>query len=372
MRVLIVTTWYPTVTSPVSGIFIRKDAEILARSHDVRVLHLTSPAHLSDADEAADREHRVPVTRVPMSTGSPRQILSAWPRIESMLRDADVLHTHAFSTLLPFAMHRVPVPWVHSEHWSGIGDPASLTSRGRAVLRVTAPLLRRPDVVTAVSAYLGDRVRAYRRGLISIVPPAVRAANPVPPPADPSSPALVSVGGLVEGKDPFLALATVRELHRRGVSARATWIGGGPLADALRGEIRGEDAFTLAGPMDAAGVGAALDASDIFLLPTRGETLCLSALEAITHGRPVVIGDRGGPREYIEPANGRLVSERTPEAYADAVEDVWRRREEFDPFAVAATIGTRYTPESVLAGYDRAYADAAAARSRRGGVTRLE
>lgn len=355
VRVVMVTTWFPTAGDPVAGTFVRKDAELIATHHDVEVIHLIPPARATESEEVSG----LSITRVPMSTSDPRDILRAWPRIAERLAGADVLHTQAFSTLLPFAGRRVPIPWVHSEHWSGVADPAGLTLRGRLVLSATGRLLRRPHVVTTVSGFLGDRVRRFRpRGAIEIVPSVVPAAHVVPPPHDPALLRLVSVGGLVPGKDPRLALEVTRELRRRGTASTLTWVGDGPLRGDLERELTPADRVEFTGAVDAAGVAAALDRADVFLLPTRGETLCLSALEAISHGRPVVMGDRGGQREYVTAANGRLVQPRTAAAYADAIQDIWAPDDPAAPDAVAATIGDRFHAEAVLAGYERAYARA--------------
>lgn len=365
MRVLVVTTWYPSVVAPVSGTFVRKDAELIAAAHDVHVVHLALPEHLSAADEVADQDHLVPVTRIPMSRSDPRQFGAAWRRVAPLIERSDILHTQAFSALLPFIGRRVNVPWVHSEHWSGLVDRSSLGFSGRFAFHATSGQLRKPDMVTAVSDFLASHVRHHRKGPIMIVPPVVPEATVVPPPRDPGLIRLVAVGGLVEGKGPLLALDAVRELRRRGVGASLTWVGDGPLRKSLAtaGDAR---ELALLGSLDTAGVSAALDGADIFLLPTKGETLCLSALEAITHGRPVVIGNRGGQREYVTSENGRLVAERTAAAYADAVQDVWANREQLPPERVAASIGDRFHAVHVLAGYQAAYAaatEAADARS---------
>lgn len=357
-----VTAWYPSLASPISGVFVRRDAELIATAHDVEVVHLVSPELLAPEDISADRDAGLRVTRIPMSRSNPLDLRRVWSSLSERIHGADVLHTQAFTTLMPFAGRRVELPWVHSEHWSGIADPSSLTSRGRAVLRVTAPLLRRPDVVTTVSTYLADQVRRHRPGPISVVPSVVPPATAVPPPHDPGLVRLVAVGGLVSGKDPLLALDTLRELHRRGLPASLTWVGDGALRDSLEQAARPEDRLSLLGAMDGAGVAAALDAADLFILPTKGETLCLSALEAITHGRPVVIGARGGQRDYVVADNGILVGPRTASAYADAVLSLWGRRDELSPERVAATIGDRFQESRVLTGYEGAYQSARASR----------
>ncbi|MDF2559695.1 MAG: hypothetical protein K0R99_1141 [Microbacterium sp.] len=358
MRILVITPWYPTIASPIAGVFVQRDTELISSSHEVELVHLVDPALLRTADLEADATSTFPVHRVPMSRSRPGDLLSAWRRIRTLSPGFDLVHTHAFQSLLPFQGHRMAKPWVHSEHWSGIGDPTSLTDRGRLVLRLTGRLLRRPDVVTAVSSHLLTQVQRFRTGPTMIVPSVVREAMPVPIVRDASVLRLVAVGHLVEGKDPMLAVRTVQELRRRGVPTTLDWVGEGPLRSQIEDLTAGDDGITLHGSLDADGVSAALSSADIFLLPTRGETLCLSAIEAISHGRPVVLGAFGGQSDYVTEQNGRLVAPRTPEAYADALLDVSEHLDQMDPEAVAATIRERFSESAVLRGYEAAFEQA--------------
>ncbi|MDP3952926.1 glycosyltransferase family 4 protein [Microbacterium sp.] len=358
MRILVITPWYPTIAAPIAGVFVRRDAELVASSHELELVHLVDPALLTPADVAADAASPYPVHRVPMSRSRPGDLVSAWRRIRDLSRGFDVVHTQAFQALLPFQGHRMRMPWVHSEHWSGIGDSNSLTARGRLVLRLTGRLLRRPDVVTAVSSHLLSAVAKFRSGPTMIVPSVVPDVSPAPADRDPDVLRLVAVGHLVDGKDPVLAVRTVQELRRRGVPTTLEWVGDGPLRGQIEELIAGDDGFTLRGTLDSAGVSAALSRADMFLLPTRGETLCLSAIEAISHGRPAVLGALGGQRDYVTDQNGRLVEVRTPNAYADAVLDVRSRLNRLDPDSVAATIRGRFSAHAVLQGYNGAYEQA--------------
>src|SRR5699024_5078893 len=106
--------------------FVEKDAQLLARHHDVQVVHLASLAALSPADETADRVRDVPVARIPMATTDPVAIARAGALLRPLIARADVLHTQAFSTLLPLARLRVRRPWVHTEHWSALSNPATI------------------------------------------------------------------------------------------------------------------------------------------------------------------------------------------------------------------------------------------------------
>ncbi|MBO3664985.1 glycosyltransferase family 4 protein [Microbacterium stercoris] len=367
MRILLLTTWYPTVAAPSSGIFVLKDAELLAREHDVQVVHLASPRLLSAEDEAVDRDRAVPVTRIPMSTTNPLQILAAARRIRPFLTDVDVLHTEAISTLLPLLAVGVRVPWVHVEHWSALSNPDTI-GRARLALPVLRRLLRRPDVVTAVCDYLADPIRAHRPGPTRVVPCIVPQPETVAPHPGGAGPRLVAVGGLVERKDPITAVEALRLLHDAGLPASLHFVGDGPLRDAVRARADalglGEN-VVLGGVRDQTGVEAELAAADLFLLPTKGENFCVSAAEAIVHGRPAVVGANGGQREYVTDLNGRLVHEQTPEAYASAALELLRRDPRPSADAVAATIGDRFSPARVAEGYAAAYEEARAVRASR-------
>lgn len=365
MRVLLLTTWFPTLAAPSSGIFVAKDAELLARRHDVQVVHLAAPRLLQADDAAADRSRAVPVTRIPMSTTNPLDLFRAGGRVRRLLVGADVLHTQAFSTLLPLARVRVPMPWVHTEHWSALSNPETLGA-ARLVLPALRPLLRRPDVVTGVCEYLAAPVRAHRCGPTRIVPCIVPPADRVAPLPHREHPRLVAVGGLVDRKDPLLAVDALRLLHDAGVRADLRFVGDGPLRDAVaqraaHHHLTGH--VSLAGVRDEAGVVSELAEADAFFLPTKGENFCVSAAEAIVQGRPVVVGANGGQREYVDARNGELVAAQTPAAYADALLRVLRRAEGWDAAAIAATIGDRFSPTRVADGYDDAYREAAAIRA---------
>nr|WP_241739937.1 MULTISPECIES: glycosyltransferase [Microbacterium] len=362
---MLLTTWFPTLAAPSSGIFVANDAKLLAGRHDVAVVHLASPALLSEDDLVADRSRTVQVTRIPMSTTNPLDLFRAGGRLRDRLESADILHTQAFSTLLPLARLRVPLPWVHTEHWSALSNPETLGS-ARLALPLLRPLLRRPDVVTGVCEYLAAPVRAHRRGPTQIVPCIVPpAAHLAALPRRPH-PRLVAVGGLVERKDPVLAVDALRLIHDAGVRADLRFVGDGPLRGAVADRAARHsltDHVSFAGVVDQAGVTAELTGADVFFLPTKGENFCVSAAEAIVQGRPVVVGANGGQREYVEELNGELVADQTPAAYAHALLRVLRRDPRPQPADIAATIGDRFSPDRVADGYDSAYAEAVALRT---------
>lgn len=373
MRVLIVTTWLATRSHPATGAFVVKDARAIADAgHEVAIIHLVPPSQLGGTGCAALGSEAsaidgLPITRIVMSTTSPRQIAAAGRKLARLTAGADLVHTMAFSTLLPMAWWRPEAPWVHTEHWSGIASPHLLPKSWRAVMPWLKPLLSRPDVVTAVCDYLLRPITDVRGESLAVVVPCIVPApeNIVPRRTDPDPVRLVSIGGLVDGKDPLMALETVAELARRGVDTSLRWVGEGPLRERVqqRAEELGiSQAVTLTGTLDRAGVLAELAAADLFLGPTRGDNFFVSCAEALRSGRPVVVGATGGQGEYIDTCVGLCVAEHIAPAYADAVQEVLRMTKGLSAEAISATLGNAFDPEEVAMGYQRAYDLALAAR----------
>lgn len=419
MRILVVTTWFPTPDHPAVGAFVARDVAALATHHDVRVLHLVSPALADDGgpltsglpadDGGAARGSRgrsgadpdqvtldlpgmdpvtVRVRRLVTDLRRPDHLARASLAVRELSRGADVLHTAVFSTLLPVATRRVELPWVHTEHWHGVTS----TSGDSPLIRLATPplraLLRRPDVVTAVSEMATAPIRELRGPRPTAVVPCV-VAPPARVPARRDLPLgdavsagargtapteadaavrtdagdtegalrLVAVGGLVPGKRPMLAVETLAALRDRGTDAELTWVGDGP----LRGEVAERAAeldvrVRLTGALAAHEVSAELARADLFLLPTRRETFGVAIAEALAHGRPVVTGDDGGFREFADDGVATFVDSEDAEFWAGAVLDVLDRTRDRSAAEIAATLGDRFTPARVRERYERAYA----------------
>lgn len=366
MRVLAVSTWFPTPAAPTSGVFVAKDIAALAADHDVTFVHLAPPAAFRSAP-ARDHSDGIPVQRILLDPRRPWTLLTAARRLHRMAAEADLVHTMAFSSMLPFLFGRPSVPWVHTEHWSGLSGPHSLPAVLRFAVRLGLPrLLARPDVVVPVCEFLARPVRRVRRGEIVVVPCIVERPDMVPPRRQLRASDrldLVAVGGLVDRKDPLVAVQALARLRENGVEARLTWVGEGPLRSAvteLAERLGVAQAVDLPGSKTPAEVSAALADADIFLLPTTAENFCVSGAEALAHGRPVVLGSYGGQGEYVTDRVGRLVDDQSAQAYADAVLAVRDSLADVPADEVAADVRRRFSVEAVRQGYRAVYERAVA------------
>ncbi|WP_193105274.1 glycosyltransferase [Brachybacterium sp. FME24] len=359
MRITVITTWFPTDVAPSRGSFVVRDIHSIARHADVRLVHLVPPA---DDDGTRRLVHEgIDVLRIPMDPKRPDQVLQAARGVKEAVRDADAVHSMAFSTLLPLALRRPAVPWIHTEHWSALTTPATLPKPAQLGLPVLRRLLAMPDRVTAVCDFLARPIREVRGPRPTEIVPCIVEPGPVEARRDRSdgSLRLVSTGGLIDRKDPLLAVDVLARLVERGIDAHLEWLGDGPLReDTLRrAQDRGvSDRLTLAGSVPGDEVRAALARADLFFGPTRADNFFVSAAEAIVAGRPVVLGATGGQGEYVRPQVGALVAAQDVDAYTDSVLEVDARTRDLGAQEIADTIGDSFSSRTVGAGYRDQYA----------------
>ncbi len=355
---LVVATWFPGPRTPESGIFNLRDVELLALDHEVTVVHLCPPSVVAEA--TVERLGDITIHRTPMSVTSPAAIQRARRLIRDLVREHDLLHSMAISSLLPLGRGTVTIPWVHTEHWSGFLAPETAPVAIRTMAALLARRLRLPDVVVTVSEALAAVVRRHRDGPIAVIPNHVMTPAAGAPLGrghdDPQR--LVAVGGLIPRKGPLLAVQTVARLRARGRPVVLRWIGDGPLraevTDAAeRLGVGGDVEF--AGRLSPDDVSRSLLSAELFLLPTEGETFGVSIAEALTHGLPVVVGARGGQEEFVGPGEGVLVARQDPDAYADAVIRTLDGRTPGRGAEIARTAAIRFSPESRRVAYRRAY-----------------
>lgn len=114
---------------------------------------------------------------------------------------------------------------------------------------------------------------------------------------------IVSVGRLVPWKGFAELIDTVAELKKEMPDISLVIIGDGPLQSALRQKVAAlklEDSVRLVGRMGKDALGAAIKASDVFVLNTAYEGLSHQLLEVMDLGVPIVTTNVGGNVELIK------------------------------------------------------------------------
>jgi len=253
-----------------------------------------------------------------------------WRRFRALR--PSIVHTRNVGTLeaqIAAALAGVPVR-IHGEHGWEVHDLVGTSER---LLRTRRWLRRFVHQQIALSnrtfEYLRDRVGVPVDRLVSICngvdterfcPPAHAARNEL---------VIGYVGRLAEVKNPLLLVEAFERAHEqvsrreRALAARLrlAFVGGGPLADALRERVACSplrDAIALVGESNE--VAERLRAFDVYALPSLAEGISNTLLEAMATGLPCVATRVGGNDELVEDGrSGALVGSGDAQAFADAL-----------------------------------------------------
>jgi phosphatidylinositol alpha-1,6-mannosyltransferase len=221
-----------------------------------------------------------------------------------------------------------------------VGDPDQVFSRGAFSHPLRAPLRQ---IATSAQVQLSQRAiavlfvtnetlqRKYpTRGKVYSASDVVLddAAFGRRPPRSSMPFTLVTVGALDQPyKGTSVLLDAVAHLQDAGVTVRLRIVGSGRLMPALRERARTlglESKVDFLGQLDRTGVGRALDAADVFVMPSLTEGLPRALLEAMAKGLPAVASAVGGIPELLPPEF--LVPPGRPEQLAERID--WLRTAE--------------------------------------------
>jgi len=159
---------------------------------------------------------------------------------------------------------------------------------------------------------------------------------------------LVHCGRMSPEKEPARSVQAVRELVKAGVNVRLIIVGGGPLWNKIRKQSLGLPIEMLGYVASREKVAGYLAAADIAIAPGPLETFCLSALESLASGTPVVASKSSAVGEIlninsIRPA-GAVASDNGAE-FAIAIEQLLNKgrlrkvaREQAEKFSWANTV----------------------------------
>jgi hypothetical protein len=212
---------------------------------------------------------------------------------------------------------------------------------------------------------LGERLAAYGRRAVQYLP------YPIPAPVTPVNVAsrgplrLIYLGRLEESQKRVSRLAAVLDaLARRGLRFSAMIVGDGPARAALVENVRNGAAaehVTFTGALDAPGIAARLQQSDVFLLTSAFEGLPLALLEAMAAGVcPVVMQIASGLEDaLVNGANALITPAGDVAAMVAAIIELDRDREQLAALRIAAQkrIEQDFAPSRHFAALERVLDD---------------
>ena len=147
----------------------------------------------------------------------------------------------------------------------------------------------------------------------------------------------------------------------RGVDAKLRIIGiaeGTAEVDEMVQSSGCEEAIEIIKPLTRAGICDYMHQSHCFVLPSIYETFGLVYAEAMAAGLPVISTDVGIAGDIVTPETGIIIRERTPEALADAMEQMTMKRDIMAPEKMHAMIEGKYSEEKIAGRLLEIYAKA--------------
>jgi len=256
----------------------------------------------------------------------PRYVKAVWDR-----HGFDLLRAHSVRFVGPAALwarrrYRLPVPVVTHHHHL---DPSPLNPWiERRVLAasdcvITDSEFARGQLVEELGLRT-DHVRVVYCGVGPRYAPGPRNAELARRWGLDGKRVLLSVGPLVERKNPFFALEVLRDVREAlGSDVVLVWVGRGPLRARLEARARAlgvREAVVFTGYLPEADKVAMLNLADVFVFPSLLEGFPLAPQEAMSCGKPVVAFRVASLGEMVEEGvSGFLTARNDRPAFAERV-----------------------------------------------------
>ncbi len=379
MKILVVNYEYPPVGGGGGRVSAQIAGELAKRGHDVRV----QTSRVAGLDVREESPAGVDVRRVfsfrrKADTCSVREMAGyVAANILPVLGAArswrpDVMHVHFAVPTGPVAWvaHQLTrVPYVLTAHLGDVpgGAPEQTDRLFRVVKPFTRPIWRSAAAVTAVSSHVAALARAAYGIEARVIPNGIESVALAPPPTAPDGALrLLFVGRMSVQKNPVFLGRVLSSL--RGRPWRAVFLGDGPLRDALVEELRSsgvDGQCELRGWADNSAVRAAMDMSDVLVMPSLSEGLPVAAVEAASRGLAIAGSTIPGLADVLEDGvNGWSLPVGDVAAWSRALELAMCDRTSLRARQEASLrIAARFDLSAIVAAYEETLAMAAALRS---------
>jgi len=362
LRVLVFSTLYPSAARPLHGVFVETRLRELLKTGALQA-QVVAPVpwfpstHArwgSYAGFARTPQHEVRngvavlhpryplLPKIGMLSAPWLMALAVRPAIQRLVRDGfdfDLIDAHYFypdgvaAALLSRWFNRPLVVTARGSDVNLVGDHALprrmmrwASRRAEASIGVSAALVERMREL----GFPGDRLNMMRNGVdLTRFQMLDRAAARRTLGLRGSGPYLLTVGNLLEHKGQRLALQALRLVrqHPSMAGAELLVVGAGPDEAWLREQAKAwdlSDALHLVGPVPNEQLAPWYSAADLLVLASSREGWPNVLLESMACGTPVVATRVGGTPEIVAtPEAGRLATERSPNALAQAMQDLW-------------------------------------------------
>lgn len=368
-KILILSSWYPNPSSPVSGSFVQDQALALSRQHDVAVLAPVLLHWRKYVAEYKDGNHwemedangiGVLIKSICITPGWQRyyklwssyyywETMQGFKELTLAWGVPDILHAHivlpgGLAALKLGRAHNIPV--VLTEH----SGPFSSQLGTPITRRLALKTLQGVNTVIAVSPALKKQIHDfYQDAKVEVIGNVVdeNYFNPEPPAHIKSHLfRFLTISSLVSGKGIDDLIEATRLLVLQVGKRFEVIIGGdGPTRSDLEKRVVEygiSDLVRFTGFLKRFEVREWINKSDVFVLPSHGETFSVALVEAMACGKPVIATRCGGPEFIVTPETGLMVDVSNPSSLASAMESFLKGHSVFDSDQIRESVTKRF------------------------------
>jgi len=342
MKVLFLSSWFPSRINPCNGDFVERHALAVSGNCHTAVLHVQADQHLKGMVFEITQKSNKSLLEIIVYFKKSRCRIKPAERIINLMRYGygyligygvlkkkfgypDIIHANIMfpAAIIAWLWSIIAgVPYIISEHWTAyLSDNKSEIPSGWFIRRA----VRKAFAVTPVTKNLELALRKHGyKGRFIVVPNVVDTDVFLPGPESAAGEKikLLHVSSMKEEQKNITGIIrTLKRLSEVRQDFMMTFVGDvQPDQKALAGELGlPEEMITFTGELPHTEVAKAMQQSGIFVMFSNVENLPCVILEAMSCGLPVLASDTGGIREWIREFNGIVVQPRNEDKLLEAL-----------------------------------------------------
>jgi len=365
LKILFMTTWYPTEKNPVNGVFIREHAKAVSLYNDVTVMHLDgydrSVKGLFGFREVRKEENktfRVNYRRFPIPFLKQCAYFNfictaimAFAKLQKMGFKPAIIHANVYDSGVPAVIigKLCNIPVVISEHFSAFPKKSLPFSE----VKKAKFCMERSRAVLPVSNYLRKSIENHGiKNRFHVIPNVVdvKLFYPSHKNKDAYIKRILLVALLDSKKGVPHLLKALSMLKNRRSDFILDIVGDGPEREKYE---KMADALGIAEKINFYGtktkkeVATFMQKSHFFVLPSPLETFGVVLIEALASGLPVIATNIGGPSEIINNNVGILIQPASPIALEKAIDYMLNHYKDYDSEALAKYTREKFSYEVI-------------------------
>lgn len=363
-KVLHLPAWYPNRQDPQLGVFIRKHVQAISAYTQSELIYTKKLSDLKTYEiEKHDFEDFSEV--LVYYPGGKGRLKGFYRRQKAFqkgldrrsIENPDLIHLHVLdrNAILGFQLaQKWNIPYGITEHWTGYRSGA-FERKNKLEKNMLRKIARNAAFIAPVSNALAhDMMKCGMEGNYKTIPNVLKPALNVKQGWN----STLHFGVIADLVDQQKNISSVIQAFQKiqSENIRLTIIGDGPDTHSLKALAMGSrNPIEFAGRWDNEQVLKNIDQLDALIVNSRVETFSVVTLEALSAGVPVIATASGGPEEFIDDSNGRVIEVDDHEALKKSMEYFAGKPNGFDFGKIAERTRMKYDPKNIGNEYAELY-----------------